>query len=237
VHRYQVEAVAKVVGGLNYRYALNGDAEGPAALPVEAPSQRRAIEALIATLSPEALTLSQSLIAQIPPKAYGYSRNRESAPARTGAQFDPLTLAEAAAAHSLDALLHPERLARLAVHHAQDSDQVSPDALFRRLQEAILLPEYQGLAAGVDRRRSMLLLSHWRKLLASADTAPDVRAAAHMALERALRLLRSRDRGNPQYRNFYRHQAWLIEQAFAGRGEVPEISPAPVPPGSPIGAS
>ena len=235
-HRYQVEAVAKLVGGVNYRYAMRGDSVGPIALPVEASRQRAAIDALISTLAPEALTLPEELIAQIPPKAYGYTRNRESAPARTGAQFDPLTLAESAAAHSLEALLHPERLARLALHHAQDPEQVSPDALFRRLQDAILLPEFDGLAAGVDRRRAMLLLTHWRRLLIAAETAPDVRAAAHTALERAANRFRSRTRGDAQYRNFYRHQRWLIEQALAGRGEVPEITPASVPPGSPIGS-
>ncbi|WP_439102063.1 zinc-dependent metalloprotease [Congregibacter sp.] len=238
-HRYQLEAVAKLVGGADYRYALKGDHSGPVVVPVSSARQRAALEGILATLRPDALSLSPALLQQIPPKAYGYSRTRESAPSRTGALFDPLSLAEAAAGHSYDALLHPERLARLALQHSLDPAQLSPALLFTRLQDAILLQEYSGMEAAIDRRSGGLLLKHWRQLFVNIHTDPEVRAAARGALEKARRLMQARSRrggeGASDYADFYGYQEWLIGQALEGRMPPQESKGSPMPPGSPIG--
>ena len=56
IHRYQVEAAAKLLGGVDFTYALAGDGHGEAhAVPPAA--QRRALDALLDTLSPAALTV------------------------------------------------------------------------------------------------------------------------------------------------------------------------------------
>ena len=49
-HRYQVEAAAKSIGGLNYTFALRGDGEIPAEI-VAADEQRKALDAVLATLT------------------------------------------------------------------------------------------------------------------------------------------------------------------------------------------
>ena len=55
-HRYQTEAAAKLVGGLNYAYAVRGDLQ-PVADIVPAGEQRRALDALLTTLNPAALAV------------------------------------------------------------------------------------------------------------------------------------------------------------------------------------
>ncbi|HRJ16314.1 MAG TPA: zinc-dependent metalloprotease, partial [Saprospiraceae bacterium] len=55
-HRYQVEAAAKVVGGVQYSYAMRGDGQTPA-LPVDDKLQRDALAALLLTLDPKNLVL------------------------------------------------------------------------------------------------------------------------------------------------------------------------------------
>ena len=236
-HRYQVEAVAKLVGGFHYRYALNRDAPEDAVSAVMPGRQRDAFNTLLRTLAPAALALPESLLAQIPPKAYGYQRTRESAPARTGALFDPLTLAEAGASHTLGALLHPERLARLALQHSRNNAHLSPTQLFQRLQDDLLLPEYDAMAGAIDRRTTGLLLEHWRALLAGESSAPEIRAAARAALLRARRLMRSRSRGDSAYAEFYAYELWMLERVLEDSGALPVQERAPIPPGSPIGAS
>jgi hypothetical protein len=236
-HRYQVEAVAKLVGGADYRYAIKGDTAAPAVTAVSPGRQAAAVDALIATMQPDSLVLPSTLLQQIPPKAYGYERHRESAPARTGALFDPLTLSEVAVGHSLDALLHPERLARLALQHSLDSAQMSPAQLFGRLQDALLVREYPGYEGAIDRRSAGLLLQHWRKLLADDAVEPEVRAASRAALEKAQRLMRARYRNSAPYAEFYRYQNGLIEQVLDGRFQPLETAPAELPPGSPIGGA
>ncbi len=57
LHRYQTEAAAKEVGGLNYRYALRGDGQMMTEI-VSPANQKKALDALMKTLSPTTLTLA-----------------------------------------------------------------------------------------------------------------------------------------------------------------------------------
>lgn len=236
-HRYQVEAVGKLVGGVDYRYAVKGDDAPRLAQPVAAARQQAALDALLETLAPERLVLPPALVEQIPPKALGYRRNRESPPSHTGALFDPLTLAEAAATHTLSALLHPERLARLALQHASDPAQIGPGSLFKRLHSELLVPRHDGMEGAVHRRAAGVLLQQWRMLYHHAEAAMEVRAAAGAALENALRLSRQRARGRDPYGPFYGLQAKLIETALNPRDPLPDPAPAALPPGAPIGSA
>jgi hypothetical protein len=51
IHRYQLEAAAKLLGGVDFSYAVTGDNRQARAVP--GADQRRALEALLATLRPE----------------------------------------------------------------------------------------------------------------------------------------------------------------------------------------
>ncbi len=88
LHRYQTEAAAKEVGGLNYRYALRGDGQMVTEY-VSPANQRKALAALMKTVSPSTLTLPDSLLQILPPRPPGYPRTQESFAARTGVTFDP----------------------------------------------------------------------------------------------------------------------------------------------------
>ena len=69
-HRYQVEATAKVIGGVVYTYAANGDGQ-PVNEMVDDGQQRDALNALLNTLDAEFLTLPESVISLIPPQPIG----------------------------------------------------------------------------------------------------------------------------------------------------------------------
>jgi hypothetical protein len=240
-HRYQVEAVGKLIGGVDYRYAVRGEL-APDEVPVRAVAparQRAALAALLETLEPAQLAVPEPVLAQIPPRALGYERGRESPPSHTGALFDPLTLAGAAAGHTLDSLLHRERLARLALQHSLDDAQLSLDALFSLLQVSLLEPEFSGYHAALDRRRCAALLSRWRDLAVDSEAAVEVRAASMAALSRAHSLLseRARDAARDRaYQAFYDLQARLTAATLAPDADVAAPPRPPLPPGSPIGA-
>ncbi len=119
-HRYQVEAAVKVLGGLGYTYAMRGDGQVPTEI-VSPREQRRALNALLKTITPDALALSEKILAVIPPRPVGYERTREDFRIRTGATFDPLSAGETAANLTLSLILHPARAARLVEYHARNS--------------------------------------------------------------------------------------------------------------------
>ena len=70
-------------------------------------------EALLETIRPENLALSEGLLRLIPPRPLSYEETRDLFPGRTGRTFDPLAAAETAAGITVGLLLHPERAARL----------------------------------------------------------------------------------------------------------------------------
>jgi uncharacterized protein DUF4953/uncharacterized protein DUF5117 len=121
LHRYQVEAASKLVGGMDYTFALRGDGEKPTQIVAPA-EQRRALAAVLATLKPEALALPESLLKIIPPRPPEYERGREHFKMRTSPAFDALAPAEAAAQHTLQFLFNPERAGRLVEFHARNAE-------------------------------------------------------------------------------------------------------------------
>jgi hypothetical protein len=115
-HRYQTEAAIKEIGGLDYRYNQRGDGlPGPSI--VDPAQQHKALTAVLKTLSPETLTLPESVLSVMPPVPPGYPRTRESFAAHTGLTFDPVAAAESAADLTLTVLLDPARASRLIEYH------------------------------------------------------------------------------------------------------------------------
>jgi hypothetical protein len=112
-HRYQIEAVVKLIGGMHYNYALKGDGQQVTA-PLDADIQRKALESLLQCVDPTFLKLPDHIAAQIPPRPAGYEFTKELFKKKTGLAFDQLAPAEAAADLPLSFLFNAERLNRLA---------------------------------------------------------------------------------------------------------------------------
>ena len=132
LHRYQTEAAIKEIGGLDYRYNLRGDGQ-PNPEIVSAAEQKKAIAAVLKTLTPETLTLPESLLKILPPRPPGLPRTRESFASETGLTFDPIATAESAADLTLSVLLNPARASRLVQYHMRLADAPS----LRSVLEAI----------------------------------------------------------------------------------------------------
>ncbi|ERM83893.1 peptidase [Rhodonellum psychrophilum GCM71 = DSM 17998] len=93
MHRYQLEATAKLLGGLDYTYKVKGDNQRTQTR-LNGEQQREALTSLMYALNPEQLALPKHIISMIPPRPLGYGRNRETFPSRNGLNFDPLAPAE-----------------------------------------------------------------------------------------------------------------------------------------------
>ena len=111
LHRFQIEAVGKLIGGEYFSYRMRGDGQA-ADRPVPVARQQQAIDALLGTLDPAMLRLPQALADEISPRVPGVAKTREAFSGRTGINFDALAPAEAAVALTLRVLLEPSRAAR-----------------------------------------------------------------------------------------------------------------------------
>ena len=108
-----------MLGGARYAYGLAGEAD-PGTFAVDAKTQLAARQRLLLGLRAQTLALPAGVLSAMTPPAYDYARNREYFATRATPLFDPLAAADAAAALTLQLLLAPPRLQRLALQHARD---------------------------------------------------------------------------------------------------------------------
>ena len=113
MHRYQAEAASKLIGGVDYSYAVKGFDE-PTNSMVAVAEQKGAVDALLKTLDVDALAIPDDALAVLLPSAKGYGRSRESFGSSTNMVFDPLHSAEAYSNFLMGLMLHPDRLSRLS---------------------------------------------------------------------------------------------------------------------------
>lgn len=238
-HRYQAEAAVKVIGGMSYTYALRGDGQRPTEIVTPA-EQRRALEAVLRTLSPEALALPEPLLRLIPPRPAGYGGgDRERFRGRTGVTFDAVAPAEAAAGFVVSFLLHPERAARLEEFRARDANYPGLGEVIESLFTAtIQAPAKDNMEGAIQRAVHLTALYHLMALAANDRAAGQARAVAALKLDEIMQWLESRAR-NVENETWQAHYAYLASQ-IARFEEDPSKLPLPQPlappDGPPIGS-
>ena len=173
LHRYQTVAAAKAIGGVYLSYATNGGGH-EASAPVPPAVQRAALDAVLATLAPDALRVPARLVPLLSAARNG-SDNRQYSielfSGSAGTPFDPLVASDSAAELTLDALLAPTRLARLEAQHAVDKDALGVGELLDRLLAATLPDKTDALARRIA----------WRALVVMAQSAYDAKTTPGVA--------------------------------------------------------
>ena len=238
MHRYQVEAVSKQIGGYEYTYAVRGGKQ-PKVTPVNMEAQMDAITSLLETLSPKTLAVPDQLKRLIPPPAMGYSRDRESFRTQNGGGFDPLAMAVAAADNSLTFLLHPHRAARIVEQHA-----LFPEEKLPRLNEYLLFLSEQleaNLQSATGYELAIAQVVHKRYVAHLLSLAADKSASEEVQAEALAELMRIKNSVNGKAEpgavrgGHYLYVLKQIEQFLDDPTSV-EVRSAPVlPDGSPIG--
>jgi len=236
LHRYQVEAVSKLVGGVDYSFALRGDGQVPTR-PVAAAEQRRALAAVLATLAPSALALPEPLAAMIPPRPPSYPRGREHFKIRTQPVFDALAPAEAAAQHTLQFLFSPPRAARLIEQHARSPERPGLDEVLEAILAATWrAPREAGLRGEIARAVDQVVLSDLMALSRQPVASPQTRALAAFALQ-GLKTWVAGAAANAKDPAERAHLAYAEQQIAEFQRDPSQVRPLPPEPpdGPPIG--
>jgi hypothetical protein len=113
MHRYQAEAVSKLVGGYDYTYGVKGLPRANPQRPISKSIQTNATNVLLKLMSSNYLEIPASLQALFIPPAQAYPRSRESFMTNSAPAFDSYTVYESACQNLIDLLMQPERLNRL----------------------------------------------------------------------------------------------------------------------------
>lgn len=236
-HRYQVTAVSKWIGGLNYWFNVRGDALKPPEI-VPAAEQRAAIRAVLDTLSPRELEFPQELLNEIPPRPAEFPSSQENFARRTAPAFDALSGAEAAAEIVTNLLLEPNRDQRMVEYHARDSQYPG----FAELIDDLLASTWkaqpaEGYDGAIQRTVDSVVLDHLMSLAADEHAAPQTRAAASLKLNELKdwipgQLKTATDESRRAHLFFAVQQ---IERFEKNPAAAHLNAPAPPPAGDPIG--
>ncbi|TDB65822.1 zinc-dependent metalloprotease [Arundinibacter roseus] len=238
-HRYQVEAATKVLGGVDYTYALRGDGQ-VSQISVEGGEQRRALRALLNSIKPDVLALPRSVVALLPPRPFGYNGNsRELFAGKTGLTFDPMAPAEAATNLMLSLLLHPQRASRLESQKALDSTlpglgEVLDALLEETWKNKIVVREsYQ---AAIRRQTESQILHQLFSLVSASEASAAARSMGLFKLTELKNWIDQKQYGiDEQHRAHYQFALRQIDRFMNGEleTEIREKSVA-IPDGAPI---
>jgi hypothetical protein len=240
MHRYQVEAVSKLLGGVQYNYQVKGDNHPPQKW-VARGTQERALDALLITLTPVELTLPSRVISLIPPRPMGYNRSRETFASRNGLNFDPLAAAEASATTTLQFLLDPARANRLVMQGYTDPEAMSYNKMLDKLLDNTI---YKSLPSSRYREAKMLVdrlvLEQLIQVAKDKSAAHPVRAIAHRKLVKASRsssywFKRVKLKSDPVSMAHHMYMRDMLKKYRKTPFEMDINKPVSIPDGAPIG--
>ncbi|MDZ7808496.1 MAG: zinc-dependent metalloprotease [Gracilimonas sp.] len=230
-HRYQVEATVKAIGGLDYTYKVKGDDQAYPEI-VDRATQEKALNEMLATISPEALALPEDLLEIIPPRPAGLGYSRELFNGNTGPALDALGIAETAADLSVSLILNADRANRLVEYSARTGNLSLEEVLDKLIQVSWNQDSPDGYLGSVHRVVKHVVLKNMIELAASSSANPVTKAIVLDKLtDLKIRLsLNANDVADNKY------GVHLIDQ-FLTDPEDFEVEDAPSPPpGSPIGS-
>lgn len=230
-HRYQTEAVSKVIGGLDYNYTVKGDGQTTVQM-VDKNTQQKALKSIMKTLDAQVIAIPKEKLSLFPPRAIGYDRTRESFKGKTGVSFDALSAPETAADMTLALLLHPERASRLIQQKSLDADQLGlVEVLDEVIKNTINKSHKEPYINEVQQNINFRVLFHIMNLAAHKKVHPQVNAIAHKKLKE-ISLSKS---GKTVDDTDALEMSRRIAEFYAHPDKF-QVIPAPViPDGSPIG--
>ena len=228
LHRYQTEAVTRLIGGAEYDYGLGADARlGTRA--VAGARQHAALKALRGALAVEVLALPDSVRDALTPPATEYTRGPEYFATQNGPLFDEAAATAAATAIVAQYAFAPQRLNRLAWQHARDATTPAPRDLFETL---VVAPwrEAGKQDAMVRRTRNWVLLDAALRVLADGALHATVDAGWRAQLRTLAQELAATPAANADAREAAR---WI--ERYLDAPETVKLRALPViPPGAPI---
>jgi len=230
-HRYQTEAVSKIIGGLEYNYAVKGDGQETVAIADKA-LQQEALKSILTTLDANEIAIPKEKLNLFPPRAFGNPRTRESINGRTGVSFDALSAVETASDMTLLFLLHPERASRLIQQKSIETDNIGlEDVLDELISKTINRKHKDAYLNEAQTIINFRVLFHIMNLAGHTEVHPQVNAIASQKLkELSFQLVK--DSGS----NAMHAEMLKRINEFNEHPELFKVIPSPkIPDGSPIG--
>jgi len=230
-HRYQYEAVTKLIGGVNYQYSVRGDKNQIQPTILSNAIQQKALDAALSCLAPSFLMIPENILQLIPPRPPMYYGVGELFTKRTGLSFDALSPAEALVDFELSFLFNAERANRLVQNKARSGSMGWDNVLDAILEKTWYAPAVSGLAGSIQLQTQQQTLSWLIGMSQSSDANFEVKSICDNRLKKLKSKLTSLSISNPKLAAHYQYAISRIDNPE----DIILPKPVVIPPGAPIG--
>lgn len=236
MHRYALEATAKLIGGRAFNYALRGE-RNVVHSSISKKQQIKALKGLNKALLPQQLLVPHKIRSLLLPPAPGYYKTRESFKGQTDPIFDVLTPAQNIIDHVHRLFFNGVRLNRVMQNHLYDEEQPSLSTLFELWFKAHFEQEFNSAA---EKQLQMLVqnasVKHVMALHAQPITTPYLRSALLAHLQKWEKWFKEAESDDTLVEAHYKQMRMDIKNYFKNPEKTIHSNPSSLPPGSPIGS-
>ena len=229
LHRYQIEASAKAIGGVDYLYFVKNKNNDKVKF-VDSKLQRKSLESLLNVLKPKNLVLPNNLIDILSPRSFRNPRTRENFVSNTGVTFDYINTSSSLINHTLTFLLNAERINRINQQNIFGDDILTLEDYLAEISKSIFdnkkLSTYE---ESVNKNTSSLYLDHLFMAFNNSrtnDLSKSIILASIMDIMNNLST-------NPN--NYNRFLINKIDRFLTNPNQYKPIEKTKIPDGSPIG--
>jgi hypothetical protein len=229
LHRYQIEASAKAIGGVDYLYFVKNKNNDKVKF-VDSKLQRKSLESLLNVLKPRNLVLPNNLIDILSPRSFRNPRTRENFVSNTGVTFDYINTSSSLINHTLTFLLNAERINRINQQNIFGDDILTLEDYLAEISKSIFdnkkLSTYE---ESVNKNTSSLYLDHLFMAFNNSrtnDLSKSIILASIMDIMNNLST-------NPN--NYNRFLINKIDRFLTNPNQYKPIEKTKIPDGSPIG--
>ena len=230
-HRYQYEAVTKLIGGVNYQYSVRGDKNQIQPTILSNAIQQKALDAALACLAPSFLSIPENILQLIPPRPPMYYGVGELFTKRTGLSFDALSPSEALVDFELSFLFNAERANRLVQNKARAGRMGWDNVLDAILDKTWYAPTLSGMAGSIQLQTQQQTLSWLIGMSQSSDANFEVKGICANRLNKLKLKLTSLSISNSKLTAHYQYAISRINDPE----KITLPKPVVIPPGAPIG--
>ena len=229
LHRYQIEAAAKAIGGVDYLYFVKNNDNDKIKF-VDSKLQRKSLESLLSVLKPKNLVLPNNLIDILSPRSFRNPRTRENFVSNTGVTFDYINTSSSLINHTLTFLLNSERINRINQQNIFGDDILTLENYLAEISKSIFdIKKLNTYEESVNKNTSSLYLDHLFMSFNNSRTND---------LSKSIILASIMDTMNNLSNNLNNYNRFLISKIdgfLSNPDQYKPIEKTKIPDGSPIG--
>ncbi len=231
-HRYQTEAVSKLIGGLDYNYSVKGGNQ-TIVKRIDGKTERKALTSILKTIDVNTIAIPKNKLDLFPPRAMGYSRSRESFKSKNGVAFDPFGAVDTSSEMTLSLLFNAERASRLVQHKSLDNSQLGLVELINAVIENSFKKNHNdAYHQELQNVINSQVLNQLFYLSANENTYMQVNAIVNSKLDEIAQLLKT---GSGIQKIYNNQLLKKIESFKKNSTNYKKVNAPKIPDGSPIG--